>query len=338
MSQPKSSRASMRALVLLGPEQLELQTVPIPEPGPGQILMRQRVTAISTGSEVIRYYNGAGPNIGYMGAGVVEQVGPGVTRFQPGDRVRASAPHHEFAVVNVESAQPIPAGVNDAQAAYAYLPTLGLHAMRLCAYELGQNVAFIGQGVVGLLSAAMATAMGVNAIALDVDPQRLEIARRLGVAHTLNPSADRFADELQAVVGDKGVDISIDVTGNYNGLVLAMEITRKWGHIAILGMYRPDPPNPEMAAKLHRAYSNNLHSKELRMVGCSNDPQDEYPAHIYRFTIHDNTRLSLALLGKEAYTITPAITHHLRPEDGLTIYPRLRARDAAILGAVYHWE
>jgi threonine dehydrogenase-like Zn-dependent dehydrogenase len=300
--------------------------------------VRQRITAISTGSEVIRYYNGAGPNIGYMGAGVVEKVGAGVTRHQPGDRVRSSGPHHEFVVVSEESAQPIPAGVDDAQAAYAYLPTLGLHAMRLCHYQLGENVAFIGQGVVGLLSAAMATALGVNALAVDIDPQRLEIARQLGVKHRLNPDAATFQSELAAVVRDKGVDISVDVSGNYNGLVLAMEITRKWGHIAILGMYRPNPPNPEMAAKLHTAYSRNLHSKELRMVGCSNDPQEEYPSHIYRFTIHDNTRQSLALLGQQAYTITPAITHHLTPEEGLSIYPLLRQRDSGILGAVYHWD
>ena len=332
------SNPTTRALVLLGPEQLELQNIPIPQPGPGQILVRQRVTAISTGSEVIRYYNGAGPNIGYMGAGVVEKVGEGVTRHQPGDRVRVPGPHQEFVVVNAEAAQAIPDGVDDAEAAYAYLPTLGLHAMRLCEYELGENVAFIGQGVVGLLSAAMATAMGVSAIALDIDPQRLEVAHKLGVMHPLNPASSTFADDLAAVVKDKGVDISIDVTGNYNGLVLAMEITRKWGHIAILGMYRPDPPNPEMAAKLHQAYAKNLHSKELRMVGCSNDPQEEYPAHIYRFTIHDNTRQSLALLGKKAYSIAPAITDHLVPADGLTIYPRLRQRDSAILGAVYHWE
>jgi hypothetical protein len=74
------------------------------------------------------------------------------------------------------------------------------------------------------------------------------------------------------------------------------------------------------------------------MVGCSNDPQDEYPSHIYRFTIHDNTRLSLALLQQEAYAITPAITHHLTPADGLKIYPQLRLRDSGILGAVYHWD
>jgi threonine dehydrogenase-like Zn-dependent dehydrogenase len=184
----------------------------------------------------------------------------------------------------------------------------------------------------------MATALGVNAIALDIDPQRLDVARRLGVAHVLNPAAESFQDDLAAVVQKKGVDISIDVTGNYNGLVLAMEITRKWGRIAILGMYRPDPPNPEMAAKLHTAYSRNLHSKELRMVGCSNDPAEEYPSHIYRFTIHDNTRQSLALLGREAYSITPAITHHLTPADGLRIYPQLQRRDSAILGAVYHWD
>ena len=331
-------KPTMQAIVLVGPETLELRSLPIPKPGPGEVLIRQSITAISTGSEVIRYYNGAGPNIGYMGAGVVEQVGTGVTSHQVGDRVRAPGPHHEFIVVKADSALPIPEGVDEAEAAYAYLPTLGLHAMRLCEYRLGETVTFIGQGVVGLLSAAMATALGVNVIALDIDESRLAFAERLGVPHRLNPSSSTFSDDLAGIVQAKGIDISVDSTGNYNGLVVAMDITRKWGRIAILGMYRPDPPNPDMATRLHTAYLRNLHSKELRIVGCSNDPQDEYPSYIYRFTIHDNTRLSLSLLSKGEYSIKPVITHHLTPSDAFVIYPQLRRRDSGILGAVYHWD
>lgn len=327
----------MKALVLTGPHQLVLQELPIPTPGPGQVLVRHVVTAISTGSEVIRYLAGAGPDMGYLGAGVVEAVGPGVEHLRIGDRVRTSGPHHEYVLTSVEGALPIPDGVPFDQAAYAYLPTLVLHALRLCDYRLGETACVVGQGVVGLMGSALATALSIPLIVLDTEPSRLETARQLGIFHALNPRAPDFATSLSALVGNKGIDVTVDATGSYHGLVQAMELTRRWGRVAILGIYRPDPPDPAMAARLHQAYLQNFHSKELRLVGCSNDPAESYPAHIWRFSIHDNTRQSLDLLGQGKFTLAPAITHRFTPADGPTLYDRLGQREAGLLGAVYDW-
>jgi threonine dehydrogenase-like Zn-dependent dehydrogenase len=327
----------LKALVLTGPRQLELQEHPVPTPGPGQVLVRHQVTAISTGSEVIRYLAGAGPDLGYLGAGVVEAVGPGVTQLRPGDRVRTNGPHHEYVLTPVEGALPIPDGVPFDQAAYAYLPTLVLHALRLCDYRLGETVCVIGQGVVGLMGSALATALGIAVIALDTEESRLIAARQMGIRHTLNPLAADFAATLATRIGDKGIDVTVDATGSYHGLVQAMEVTRKWGRVAILGIYRPDPPDPVMAARLHQAYLKNFHSKELHMVGCSNDPVESYPAHIWRFTIHDNTRQSLDLLGQGKFNLAPAITHRFTPAEGPALYERLGQREASLLGAVYDW-
>ena len=328
----------MKALVLTGARQIELRDLPIPEPGSGQVLIRHQVTAISTGSEVIRYLAGRGPDIGYLGAGIVEKVGQGVTRLKPGDRVCSNGPHHEYALSEAETTLRIPDRVDFESAAYAYLPTLGLHALRLCDYQLGENACFIGQGVVGLMSSAMAEALGMRIIALDVEESRLQTAREMGVSFPLNPSATDFAERLQAIIGDKGLDVSVDATGSYHGLVLALDLTRHWGRIAILGMYRPNPPDPEMAAQLHTAYLKNLHNKELRLVGCSNDPLEDYPSHIWRFSRHDNVRLSLDLLGRGKYDLRPAITHRFHPEDGLMLYDRLGQREAGMLGVVYDWR
>ena len=328
----------MKALVLTGPRQLELQDLPIPTPGPGQVLVRHKVTAISTGSEVIRYFAGAGPDIGYLGAGVVEAVGPGVVDIQPGDRVRTSGPHHEYVLTPLEEAQPIPDGVDFDQAAFAYLPTLVLHALRLCDYRLGETLCVLGQGVVGLMGSALAAALGIPLLALDTEETRLEIARQMGIRHALDPLAADFVAQLAVIVGDRGIDVTVDATGSYHGLVQAMQLTRKWGRVAILGIYRPDPPDPAMAAAIHQAYLKNFHSKELRLVGCSNDPAESYPSHIWRFTIHDNTRQSLDLLGQGRLSLAPAITHRFVPEDGPTLYDRLGQREAGLLGAVYEWD
>ncbi len=327
----------MKALVLTGKRQIEMQDLPVPEPGPRQVLVRHQVSAVSTGSEVIRYLNGAGPDIGYLGAGIVEKVGDSLQDVQPGDRVRTHGPHHEYVLLDSERVIKIPSGVDFEQAAYAYLPTLGLHALRLCNHRLGENACFIGQGVVGLMGSAMCKALGVRVIALDIEENRLSIARLMGIRDVLNPSAFNFDERLHAIVGEKGVDISVDATGSYHGLVQALNLTRKWGRIAILGMYRPDPPNPEMAAQLHEAYINNVHRKELQIIGCSNDPFEVYPAHIWRFSFWDNVRLSLELLDRQEYDLKPAITHRLEPKEGLTLYERLGKREPGMLGIIFRW-
>ncbi|MCW5852962.1 MAG: zinc-binding dehydrogenase [Anaerolineae bacterium] len=328
----------MKALVLTGARRLELQERPVPQPGPGQALIRHLVTAISTGSEVIRYLRGAGPDIGYLGAGVVEAVGPGVTGLQPGDRVRDSGPHHEYVLQSAEHVIKLPDGLDFEQAAYAYIPTLGLHALRLCDYRLGENACVIGQGVVGVMGSALAEALGIQVVGLDTDESRLAVAAEMGVSYPLNPLASDFTSRMAAVVGDKGIDVTVDATGSYHGLLLALDLTRRWGRIAILGMYRPDPPDPIIASRLHDAYLRNLHAKELRLVGCSNDPVEDYPSHISRFSIHDNIRLSLDLLTRGRYSLRPAITDRLAPADGLDLYERLARREGGSLSIVYHWS
>ena len=328
----------MKALVLVGPRRVELQDVPVPEPEAGQVLVRNHVTAVSTGSEVMRYLNGAGPDIGYLGAGVVEAVGSGVSRFSVGDRVRVSSPHREYTVAHEKETVAVPDEVDFESAAYAYLPTLVVHGLRLCDFRLGENVCVIGQGVVGVLGSAMAEALGISVIGLDVDDTRLDLSRRLGVSHALHPGHAGFADRLREIVGEKGVDVTVDATGSFHGLLQALEIARTWGRIAVVGIYRPDPPDAEMARRLHEAYLRNLHRKELRIIGCSNDPREEHPSHLWRFSIYDNIRLSLRLLAKGAYEILPAITHRLQPEEGLELYQRLNKPGHGMLGVVYHWR
>jgi len=180
--------------------------------------------------------------------------------------------------------------------------------------------------------------LGIPLIALDTEETRLGIARQMGIRHALDPLQPDFAATLSGLVGDRGIDVTVDATGSYRGLVQAMELTCKWGRVAILGIYRPDPPDPVMAAAIHNAYLKNFHSKELRLVGCSNDPAERYPAHIWRFTIHDNTRQSLELLGQGKLNLAPAITHRFTPEEGPTLYERLCQHETGLLGAVYEWD
>ena len=104
--------AMWRAAKGAGVGNVFLERVTVPEPGPHEVLSRTRVSLISRGSELWRRYvleEAVNPDImGYSTAGVVQQVGAGVTGFAPGDRVAVTAPHAEYSLRAVDAEDPDP--------------------------------------------------------------------------------------------------------------------------------------------------------------------------------------------------------------------------------------
>src|SRR6266851_6825813 len=171
----------MKKYYVVGRRQLELCDQPLAEPAPGEVLIRTRVSALSVGTEVWRYINGGhygdeGSACGYNSAGLVVAVGSGVTDFQPGDVAFAPEPHAELLLVKAHRAIRVPPGVNIESAAFSYLPTLGLHALRSAQYAAGENVLVIGQGIVGVLAAQVARMVGARVVAFETDPTRRRVA------------------------------------------------------------------------------------------------------------------------------------------------------------------
>ncbi len=102
--------------------------------------------------------------LGYSSAGVVVETGEGVSEFHPGDRVACAggghAVHAEFAAVPVNLMAAVPDGVDLEEAAFSTLGAIAMHGFRLSGTMLGESVAVIGLGLVGLLAAQIAQSAG----------------------------------------------------------------------------------------------------------------------------------------------------------------------------------
>src|SRR5215470_14799665 len=123
----------MKTYYVVGRRQLELREEALREPGPGEVLIKTRVSALSVGTEVWRYvngghYGGEGSACGYNSAGIVVATGPGVD-LQPGDAVFAIQPHADFVLVEARKVVRLPHDAHLEAGAFTYLPTLGLHAL-----------------------------------------------------------------------------------------------------------------------------------------------------------------------------------------------------------------
>src|SRR5438045_3225166 len=147
--------------------------------------------------------------LGYSAAGEVVEIGDGVTDFRVGDRVACAgagiAVHAQLIGVPRNLAVVIPDGVTFEQAAFTTLGAIAMHGIRLANVQLGESVAVIGLGLLGLLAVQMLRAAGCVVIGTDPNAERADLAVRLG-AQWAGSDASEFAARVAAASGGHGAD------------------------------------------------------------------------------------------------------------------------------------
>jgi threonine dehydrogenase-like Zn-dependent dehydrogenase len=165
--------------------------------------------------------------LGYSLVGVVEDVGDAVTELKPGDLVHAGAPHGEEAVLDLDAAARttyplirLPPGEPPPWALFVSLGAVALVAAHDAAIKLGDHVAVIGLGAIGLLLVQMARLAGAARVsAVDPVAPRRELALRLGAHAAVDPTtAHDGAGAAIKRAGGRGLDVAIETSGAAAGL------------------------------------------------------------------------------------------------------------------------
>ncbi len=216
---------TIRQQTLGGPEVLEVVEVPRPDPGPTEVLVRMRAAGVNPVDWKVRRgggFLGQPPfTVGWDVAGVVEAVGRGVTRFEPGDRVfgmprfpREAAAYAEYVTSPSRQLARIPDGLGDVEA--GALPLAGLTAWQALVETAG-----VGPGHRVLILAA---AGGVGHLAVQIARSRgayvIGTARRTKHAFLAGLGADEAIDYTSEAVEDRvrDVDVVLDLVGGETGL------------------------------------------------------------------------------------------------------------------------
>jgi NADPH:quinone reductase len=207
-----------------GPEVLQWEEVQVPQPGPGEALIRQK----AVGLNYIDTYHRTGlypmplpSGIGLEGAGVVEAVGPGVTEFKAGDRVAyANGPIGAYSEVKnhpVDRLVKIPDGISFEQAASMMLQGLTVQYLlrRLHVVpKAGDTILWhAAAGGIGLIACQWAKAIGVNLIGTVSSEDKAKLARDHGAAHTVIYTKEDFQAKVMEITGGKKVPIVYDSVG-----------------------------------------------------------------------------------------------------------------------------
>jgi 2-desacetyl-2-hydroxyethyl bacteriochlorophyllide A dehydrogenase len=255
----------MKALVLKGKEQVELVDKAIPEPGPGEALIKVEYCGIGP-LDVRAYKTGECPGIilGHEYSGIITRLGPGTVRWHNGQRVASNNVMQcgfcrfclegkdniceenrilgltvdgalaEYIVVPASSLHEIPDEVSMEEAALAEQVATALHAIKLVGLKYKDRVLVQGAGAQGLITLDLAKAHGArDLIVADIDNQRLAIARDKG-ATVLNPKEVDLVLKVKDLTEGYGVDYVFDCVGVSASLATSLKITRPGGTVSFL--------------------------------------------------------------------------------------------------------
>jgi L-iditol 2-dehydrogenase len=340
----------MKALVLKEYKRFAYEDVPAPEPGPGEVLVAVKACGIcgsdvhgmdgSTGRR-------RPPIImGHEAAGTIARVGTGVSGWGAADRVtfdstiycgqcefcrrglinlcdrrrvlgvscedyRRDGAFAEFVAVPQHILYRLPDGLTFEQAALVEPFAIAMHAVRRSPPALNETVIVVGAGMIGLalVQALRQTGCG-RLVVLDIAPERLTLAARLGATHCLNTGSEDAAKVIQDLTHGLGADVAFEAVGLSATVDLALRCVRKGGAVTLIGNVAPKVEFPLQVAV----------TRELTVRGsCAS--QGEYPA-------------CLDMLARGALDASPLISATAPLAEGAAWFDRLYRKESGLLKVV----
>ncbi|HEV8413710.1 MAG TPA: bi-domain-containing oxidoreductase [Bryobacteraceae bacterium] len=270
--------------------------------------------------------------LGYSNAGVVLDVGTGVTGFHRGDRVISNGPHAEVVGVPANLCARIPDAVSDDAAAFAVVGAIGLEGVRLIQPQLGEDVVVIGLGLIGILTVQLLRAHGCRVLGIDFDSRKLQLAEAFG-AETVNlglgedpmVAAERFTR-------GKGADAALitAATKSNEPVHQAALMLRKRGRIVLVGvtgleLSRDDFYKKELSFQVSCSYGPGRYDPAYEQGG------QDYPRAYVRWTAQRNFEAVLDMLADGRLQTERLLTHRFPFDRALEAYELLN-RDEFYLG------
>lgn len=264
--------------------------------------------------------------LGYCNVGVVVEVGKGVSEFNIGDRVASNGSHAEYVCVPKNLVAKIPDNVSDDEAAFTVIASIGLQGIRLMNPTIGETIVVFGLGLIGLITAELLVANGCNVIGIDLDEDKLQLAKSKGIK-TINPNTDDAVKKVIELTNDIGCDgVIITASAKTDSIISqSAQMCRKRGRIILVGV---------IGLNLSRA---EFYEKELSFqVSCSYGPGrydenyeyngNDYPIGFVRWTEKRNFETILNAISNKQIDVTPLITEQVPLESYHDIYGNIGNR------------
>ena len=317
----------------MAPKKLGLREITVAEPGPHQVRVRVMVCGVCSWDLLI--FSGGYQNIrafpfyfGHEGIGVVEKVGPGVTRVAVGDRVAL----RESKVIGAEGTGHMAEYALQSEAELVSLPTDGkpdehwlvepvaccVNAIDLARIRAGACVALVGSGFMGSIILQLLTLSPVSRIGVfELRPESLEYARSLQTHAPIDVYDIGSKSELDALYGS--FDIAIETAAVEPAFLLANRLVRKGGTFVVFSRQR-HPFNFDFS---------NWHSRGITVLNVSPAAAPDFTRCFYQ---------SVSLMQSNRIDLAPLLTHVAQPEQAQTLYEDGLSKNNGYIKGVIRWS
>ncbi|PHN08589.1 bi-domain-containing oxidoreductase [Flavilitoribacter nigricans] len=340
-----------------------LEEVPVPIVQPGHVLIKTRRSLVSLGTErmLVQFGNanwlqkvqqqpekvkqvldklktdGIQPTVeavfrkldqplplGYCNAGEVVAVGTGVTEFSIGDRVASNGHHAEVVCIPQNLVAKIPDSVSDDEASFTVVGAIALQGIRLVEPTFGETVVVLGLGLIGLLTAQLLLANGCRVIGVDLDPDKLELARELGIEAIPASGGGGIVQTVIDLTAGVGADAVLITASSKRHDIIAQsaKMSRKRGRIVLVGVVglhidRSDFYEKELSFQVSCSYGPGRYDPEYELAG------HDYPLPFVRWTEKRNFAAVLQAMERGSLRVKPLISETIPLEDYDRIYQNM---------------
>jgi L-iditol 2-dehydrogenase len=332
----------MKALLMREYKSMQLVDMPLPEFGDDDLLIRVRACGIC-GSDVHGFDGSTGRRLppivmGHEAAGLVEKAGANVRGFD--STVSCGSCHFcrkgrinlcdnrqvlgvstpdfrrhgafaEYVTVPARICYKLPENVPFEHAAMIEAISVAVHGVGRLPLQLGDSAVVVGSGMIGLLVIQVLRLSGAGKIiAVDLEDNKLELAKQLGADETLNPSRDDVPKRIIAMTGGFGADCAVDAVGATAPVKTCLASVRKGGSVSLIGNIAPNIELPLQVAV----------TREITLYGsCASN--GEYPQCI-------------DLLARGAIKVEPIISARAPLSEGPQWFERLYGKEAGLMKVI----
>jgi threonine dehydrogenase-like Zn-dependent dehydrogenase len=333
-----------KQITFIAPGEAVLTENELPELNKGKLLVRMLYTVISGGTERDNLLGKPNSNVfqnskpfpkslGYCGIGIIENKAEDSEGFSINDMVLVY--HGIHAKYNCVSANQLTkvedADIKPVEAAFTVIMAMSLGGVRKLEVEIGESAMVFGQGILGLFATQFLRLNGAYpVIAADLNPMRRELALKIGADYVLDPSETGFLEKVKELTGGKGINATVEVTGNSFAMKQALECASRLGRISLLGCTRVSDCSID--------YYNLVHRPGVKLIGAHNFIRPVHESYPHHWTHHDDCRTILKLIKTGRVNVSQIISEIFNPEDASNIYNRLVNDKDFPAGVVFDWN
>jgi predicted dehydrogenase len=303
-----------------------------------QVLEKMRTDGVLQTLDAVRSKLDQPLPLGYCNAGVVIEAGAGVTAFKPGDRVVSNGGHAEAVSVGQNLVALIPDNVSDEAAAFTVLGAIALQGIRLANPTLGESVAVVGLGLIGLMAVQLLHAQGCRVLGIDLDPAKVALAESFGATGVYPSQGEDVLARAEAFSRGNGIDAVIITasTSSNEPIRQAAQMSRKRGRVVLIGvtgleLSRADFYQKELSFQVSCSYGPGRYDPNYEEKGA------DYPIGFVRWTEQRNFEAVLDMMAAGKVNVGPLITHRFAFADAPQAYDLLVSK-APHLGIILQYE